>query len=545
MRRTAKAARRAMIAGGAAAVVVLAGCATPAAPERSTAAVDVVELTPAPAGELDRIAWAVSSEPASLDWIYNADNTTGSILANVCEGLLRLAPDLSLEPALAESFEHPDATTWVYTLRDGATFHDGSPLTADDVVFSLQRHLDPAAGSFWSGAFANVASITATGPLEVTVTLSAPDELFNAYMSSPAGVVERAATVQELGETYGTPQGGVNCIGPYEFESWDSGQSITLVRDDDYFDPELRAKTETVEFDIVRDPAAVVNGLLSGSLDGTWEVAPSAITRLSGSGVGTVYYGPSTQGYNAIVMDPTGPLADPVVREALSMVIDRQAIIDVAIAGAGQEQRAPAVPGTWGYERDAFQSAWDGIESATLDLDAAKELLATTTAPTEPIVLATTSAEAQTPVIGAEIQSAAAKIGLDVEISSVPVDQYYAVYTDAEARKGIDLYLTAWGTDFADPLQMYRYFETGNFYNFFGFSNPDYDALIAQAGTQSDPAERAASIIEAQRIVVDESLWIPLYAPYNTMFLNARATGAPASYVQLHSPWAAMIGAAG
>lgn len=545
MRRTAKAARRAMIAGGAAAVVVLAGCASPAAPERSSTAVEVVELTPAPAGELDRIAWAVSSEPASLDWIYNADNTTGSILANVCEGLLRLAPDLSLEPALAESFAHPDPTTWVYTLRDGATFHDGSPLTADDVVFSLQRHLDPAAGSFWSGAFANVDSITASGPLEVTVTLSAPDELFNAYMSSPAGVVERAATVQELGETYGTPQGGVNCIGPYEFERWDSGQSITLVRDDDYFDPELRAKTETVEFDIVRDPAAVVNGLLSGSLDGTWEVAPSAITRLSGSGVGTVYYGPSTQGYNAIVMDPTGPLADPVVREALSMVIDRQAIIDVAIAGAGQEQRAPAVPGTWGYERDAFQSAWDGIESATLDLDAAKELLATTTAPTEPIVLATTSAEAQTPVIGAEIQSAAAKIGLDVEISSVPVDQYYAVYTDAEARKGIDLYLTAWGTDFADPLQMYRYFETGNFYNFFGFSNPDYDALIAQAGTQSDPAERAASIIEAQRIVVDESLWIPLYAPYNTMFLNARATGAPASYVQLHSPWAAMIGAAG
>jgi peptide/nickel transport system substrate-binding protein len=203
------------------------------------------------------------------------------------------------------------------------------------------------------------------------------------------------------------------------------------------------------------------------------------------------------------------------------------------------------VPGTWGYERDAFQAAWDDIDSATLDLDAAKELLATTTAPTEPIVLATTSAEAQTPVIGAEIQSAAAKIGLDVEISSVPVDQYYAVYTDAEARKGIDLYLTAWGTDFADPLQMYRYFETGNFYNFFGFSNPDYDALIAQAGTQSDPAERAASIVEAQRIVVDESLWIPLYAPYNTMFLNARATGAPASYVQLHSPWAAMIGAAG
>lgn len=546
MRRTARTARKAMIAGGAVAIFALTACTSSAQPEQTDdAKIEVVELTPEATGELDKIAWAVSSEPASLDWIYNADNSTGSILANVCEGLLRLAPDLTLEPALAESFDHPDPTTWVYTLRDGVAFHDGSPLTAEDVVFSLNRNLDPEAGSFWSGAFANVAAIEATGPLEVTVTLTAPDELFNAYMSSPAGIVEHAATVQELGEEYGTPQGGVNCVGPYEFGSWESGQSITLVRDDDYFDEALRAKTETFEFAIVRDPAAVVNGMLSGSLDGTWDVSPASIDRLSSSGVGTVYYGPSTQGYNAIVMDPSGPLADPVVREALSMVIDRQAIIDVAIKGAGQEQRAPAVPGTWGYAQDTFQAAWDGIESATLDVEGAKELLATTDAPTEPIVLATTTAEAQTPVIGAEIQSAAAKIGLDVELKSIPVDQYYAVYTDAESRKGIDLYLTAWGTDFADPLQMYRYFETGNFYNFFGFSDPEYDALIARAGTQADPAERAQSLVEAQEIVVGQSLWIPLYAPYNTMFLNARATGTTASYVQLHSPWAARIGAAG
>ena len=243
-------------------------------------------------------------------------------------------------------------------------------------------------------------------------------------------------------------------------------------------------------------------------------------------------------------MDPTGPLADPVVRKALSMVIDRQAIIDVAIKGAGQEQRAPAVPGSWGYEREAFQAAWDAIETATLDIEGAKALLATTTLPTKPIVLSTTNADARSSLIGAEIQSAAAKIGLNVELKLVPADQYYAVYTDAAARKGVDLYLTGWGTDFADPLQMYRYFSTGNFYNFFGFSNPEYDALIEAAGSQSDPAARAKSIIEAQKIVVGEMLWIPLYAPYNTVFLNARATGTPASYMQLHAPWAAKIGAA-
>lgn len=541
MRRAITVAGRILIRGGAACGVALTAYTGIAGP---SFAVDLTDLTPAASGELDRIAWAVSSEPASLDWIRNADTATGSILANVCEGLLRLAPDMTLQPALAKSVEHPDATTWVYRLNEGVTFHDGSPLTAEDAVFSLKRNLDPQAGSFWSGAFAKVKSIEATGPLEVTVRLSAPDELFNAYMSSPAGVVEHAATVQKLGAQYGSPQGGVNCVGPYKFASWQSGQSITVERDDHYFNPELRAKTKTVEFNIVRDPAATVNGLLAGSLDGTWEVAPASIARLASSGVGTVYYGQSTQGYNAIVMDPTGPLADPVLRKALSMVINRKAIIDVAIKGAGQEQRAPAVPGTWGYAHDTFKAAWDGIESATLDIEGAKKLLATTKAPTRPIVLATTNAEAQSSVIGAEIQSAAAKIGLDVELKLVPSDQYYAVYTDAAARKGIDLYLTGWGTDFADPLQMYRYFKSGDFYNFFGFSNAEYDALIDKAGGQSDPAERAKSIVAAQKIVVDQALWIPLYAPYNTVFLNARATGTTASYVQLHSPWAARIGAA-
>lgn len=538
-------ARRVLIRGGAAVGVAFTAAFAGAQPGLAgDTAIAVVDLTPAPVGELDRIAWAVSSEPASLDWIRNADTATGSILANVCEGLLRLAPDLTLEPALAESFEHPDPKTWIYRLREGVTFHDGSPLTAEDVVFSLKRNLDPAAGSFWSGAFAKVAAIEATGPLEVTVRLSAPDELFNAYMSSPAGVVEHAATVERLGQQYGTPQGGVNCIGPYKFAGWQAGQSITVERDDSYFDPALRAKTGAVDFHFVRDPAATVNGLLAGSLDGAFEVAPASLARLAASGIGTVYYGRSTQGYNAIVMDPTGPLADPVVRKALSMVIDRKAIIDIAIKGAGEEQRAPAVTGTWGYEQVAFEAAWNDIASATLDIEGAKKLLATTKLPDRPIVLATTNAEAQSAVIGAEIQSAAAKIGLKVELKLFPSDQYYAVYTDAAARKGIDLYLTGWGTDFADPLQMYRYFKSGDFYNFFGFSNPEYDALIEKAGTEADPAARAKSIIAAQKIVVGETLWIPIYAPYNTLFLNARATGTTASYVQLHSPWAARIGAA-
>lgn len=542
--RTNTPARFAALAGAVLLAVGLAACSSGGGAPKPSSAAQLVDESPKAAGNLDRLTWAVSSEPATLDWIKDADTSTGTILANVCEGLMRLAPDLSIQPALAESVANPDPLTWVYRLHSGVTFHDGTPLTAADAAFSLQRNLDPAAGSFWGGAYVNVASIRATGPLEVTVKLKQPDALFNSYMSTPAGIVDSEASVKRLGASYGTPKGGVNCVGPYSFASWSPGQSITIVRDDHYFDAAHRAKTKTVEFDFVRDPSAVVNGLLSGSLDGSYEISPAALSRLSSSKAGHVYYGPSTQGYDAIVMNTKGPLGDPIVRKALSMVIDRSAIIKAAVGGAGAEQRAPAVPGSWGYAKSTFQKAWDDISTATFDVAGAKKLLATTTAPTAPIVVATTSSDATTPIIGAAIQAAAEKIGLKVQLRSIPADQYYAVYTDASARKGIDLYLTSWGTDFPDPLQIYQYFQTGNIYNFTGFSDPAYDALVNKAAGDSDPDTRAATVVQAQKIIVDQSLWIPLYAPYNTLFLSARATGAPASYVQLHAPWAASIGAA-
>ncbi|MFE2089199.1 ABC transporter substrate-binding protein [Streptomyces sp. NPDC059460] len=503
----------------------------------------VTALTPKASGPLDRITWAVTAEPTSFDWIYNASFETGQIMSNVCEGLLRLAPDLSLEPALAESFANPTPTTWVYKVRSGVTFHDGTPLTAEDVAFSLGRNLDAKAGSFWSGAYENVSSVKATGPLEVTVTLKQPDVLFNSYMSSPAGIVDSKATVTAKRKAYGTPGGGVNCVGPFSLGKWEKGQSMTLTRDDKYFDAARRAKAKEVVFRFVRDPAAMVNGLLSDSIDGSWFLPPSALKRLSTSGKGTVYYGKSTQGFNAIVMNTDGPLKDVRVRQALSMAIDRKGIIDAVISGAGEPQKAPAVPGSWGYAEKTYRSAWDGLKATEQDIEAAKKLVAEAGRPAKPIVVATTSAEAEVPVIGAEIQSAAKKIGLDVQIKAVPADQYNGVYTDKKAREGIDLYLTGWGTDFADPLQMYQYFQTDHFYNFSGFSDPKYDELVVKAGKTSDEEERAKLVTAAQQIVVDELVWIPLYAPYNTLFVNKRLTGTPASYMQLHYPWAADLGA--
>jgi peptide/nickel transport system substrate-binding protein len=113
----------------------------------------VFESTPA-AGRIESFTWNLGAgEPASLDWVRNYSESENIVQANLCEGLMRQNSDFSISPGLAESSDQPDPRTAVYRIRKGVTFWDGSPLTADDVVFSLSRHRDPASGSYWATPF--------------------------------------------------------------------------------------------------------------------------------------------------------------------------------------------------------------------------------------------------------------------------------------------------------------------------------------------------------------------------------------------------------
>lgn len=135
----------------------------------------------------------------------------------MCESLLRLNADFSLTPSLAESFENTDPLTWVYQIRQGVKFHDGTTMTADDVAASMSRHIDEAVGSSWYSVYQNVETIEKTGDWEVTVTTAIPDSQFNLAMGGSAGVIESAATLEELGPDYGNSTTGVNCNGPLRF----------------------------------------------------------------------------------------------------------------------------------------------------------------------------------------------------------------------------------------------------------------------------------------------------------------------------------------
>ncbi|MFC5792030.1 ABC transporter substrate-binding protein [Agromyces tardus] len=542
-RRSPRGIRFAVVAGLGAALA-LTGCTAAETDAGTDVEFELTDATAAPSGDIDSFTWSSYAEPYSLDYAYAFDYADNQVLSNICESLLRLNPDYTLAPGLAEAFAHPTPETWVYTIRDGVTFHDGTPLTAADVVASLRRHLDPAVGSSWYSVYQNVVSIEQTGEREVTVTESGPDSQFNLAMGGSAGVVESAATLAAAGADYGNSTGGVNCTGPFRLAEWKPGERITLERYDDYWDESLRAKAGEVEFLFMNDPNARVNAWKSGEVDGGWMVPVDAIGQLRDSGPGDVFFGLNTAVSSLIVSNLDGPLGDPNVRKALLMAIDREGLIRAASQGYGAVTNALTTESVWVEASDsAVTAAFDGLEEYPYDVAAAKQLIDDAGVAGEEIVFATAPISSDFSVIAQATVAAAQSIGLQARIETLTPNAYTTLFSDPAAREGIDLFFTQWYLSSPDPLEMYSVLRTGEFSNYGNWSNPEFDRVVNEAIATDDAAARSEQTAEAQRIANAELPWLPLAENPMTLWMNDRITGVAPSIAFLYYPWAATIGA--
>lgn len=546
-RRTALAAATALIlAAGAAACGGKAGSSgakTTASGSNTAAGRTSYQLTAdtgTPKGDLDSFTWSVFAEPPSLDYTQAFDYPPNQVLANVCESLLRWNPDLTTAPGLATEWKNTDPKTWVFTIRDGVKFHDGTTLTADDVVASLSRNLDPSAASVWANQYRNVDKIEKTGPLQVTVRLKSPDSTFLEYMAASPGTVESAATLTADGKDYGGPGKGVNCTGPFAFDSWQPGQSIVLKRFDGYWDPALKAHSKQVKFVFIVDPTARVNAFQTGEVDGGWMIPPGSFSQLAPN----VYFGKSTMVADEVVANLGGPLGDPRVRQALLMATDRKGIVNAGDGGVGEVAASLVSADNWNNAPDAEKTAGTtGLPSYPYGKAKVKALAQQAGVHGQEVVIATSPLDTQTTIITQAIAQACTDIGLTPKIDTIAADKYTALFTDPAARKGIDLFLTFWYTSVTDPLDMYSSLETGALSNYGGYSNKDFDAAFEQAVASYDPAERARAAQRAQQIALTELPWLPLYDEPVSVYLGSKITGLKPSIDYLYYPWAAEIGA--
>ncbi|MEY9936535.1 ABC transporter substrate-binding protein [Streptacidiphilus sp. MAP5-3] len=498
----------------------------------SAAAYQLTADTPPSKGDLKSFTWSLYAEPTSLDYAQSFDYPPNTVLANVCEGLLRWNPDLTVSPGLATSYANPTPTTWVYTIRSGVHFHDGTLLTADDVVASLRRNLDPSVNSVWAYPFRNVKSVEKTAPMQVTVQLTRPDSTFNKYMAASPGTVESAATLAKDGSSYGNPTDGVNCTGPFSFASWKPGQSITLKRFAGYWDPSLRAKAGQVTFVFLPDSTARVNAFETGEVDGGWMLPPDSYGQLASSSAGRLYFGQNTTVADEVVNNLKGPLGNAKVRQALLMAIDRQGIIKAGVSGVGDVADSLVTRNNWsGVPQSTLDGLLKDLPGYPYDPTKAKALAASAGVRGQQVVIATSPLDSQTTIITQAVAQAATAIGLKPVIDTVSADKYTA------------LFLTFWYTSITDPLDMYTSLETGAYSNYGNWSDPQFDAAVNQAVGAYDPATHAAATARAQQIAMEQLPWLPLYTTPVSVFLGNRVTGVKPSIDYLYYPWAAEIGA--
>jgi peptide/nickel transport system substrate-binding protein len=535
--------------GAASVVAVLAaGCAggAPAgAPGEAVAEqVQHVSSTPPATGPLENATWFMSKEPVTLD-LDNSGATSQSslIMANVCERLLQLQPDLTVQPHLASSYEWRTPTTLVFQIRPGVTFHDGAPLTADDVVWSLQQHA--AEDSSEADEYVNVTGIEKTGDAEVTVTLSQPDAVLLEALAGDAGVVVQRATVEAQGADFGTPSGRDACSGPFTVGEWRSGEEVVLRKAADYWNPERAAKTDEVTFRWAADDA-IVNSLTTGAATGAYLETISSATQLVGGTTTTVSQGPDTRVWNLMVTE-RGGLTDVRLRQALSLALNRDGISRAGFAGLAPPWSEPVGSGAWGYERERFEAAHAELRGSPAnpsdaDLQAARDLVAQVGA-TEPIVVATDGSAIRNVLAGAVVD-AAGKIGLEASQIQIPTAQYSGYYASAELRGQADLFADDYFISKNDPVGFYKNGASDSTVQWV-LDDPEFDALIQQGRAALDDGARADTAIEMAKRWEAAMPWIPAVLSPNTLALASGATGVPASGCYRYYPWAADLGAAG
>ncbi|MFD3873333.1 ABC transporter substrate-binding protein [Streptomyces sp. NPDC058623] len=548
--RTLRSLRTRLTSRAAMATAVLTSCALLAAcsgppKDGSGGGVTDVKLsatTPEARGEIDSFTWAVYAEPPTLDYTVAFDYPQNTVLSNVCESLMRWTPGLTTEPGLARQASNPDPTTWVYDLRPGVRFHDGKEMTADDVVFSLGRQTDPDNAAAWAQVFQNVTSITKSGPLQVTVELKQPDSQFHQYMATAAGVVASKATIEAAGKDYGTT-GGLGCSGPFQLGTWNKGQSIELERFDGYWG--TKAKSKKAVLRILTDPSARTNALLSGEADGGYLIPTESYARLRGSGAGTLFFGEGLSTVNVNITNMKGPLGDLRVRQALSLALDRSGFVKAGLGGAGTVTNSLTTRAAWAAAPErTLRTAFDSLPPTGQDIEKAKALIKEAGASGKTLTVATSSIGQDVSLLATAVQAAGTQIGLDIQLKTIAPNAFTALFTDPQAREGIDMFPLTYYDSITDPLDLLTNFKTGAYLNFAGYSDPEYDRLVDEAAAVYPTEQRLDIEAKLQNHASGRLLWIPVAEWPTALFMNKRITGAPTTISYMYYPWAADVGAA-
>jgi peptide/nickel transport system substrate-binding protein len=334
------------------------------------------------------------------------------------------------------------------------------------------------------------------------------------------------------------------CTGAYKLKSFVPGVGVTAVANTSYWNPAVKPLVGSIILKGVASDTSLTSGLLTGAIQGTYTSGGlSTLPQLESNSAVSIYKGQGWSTDAFIVSSTKGVLGDVRVREALSMALNRNAIISDVFKGAGLLPRWLANPGVFGYGKSVFDKAYNASPVMSQNIAGARKLVKEAGATGKTLTIGTSSQIANIAEETGAYQAAAQAIGLKTALKSVSAQNYINFFIDPKARAGIDGFLTVNYGDYADPAALLATLvQPGGSQNYDNFNDPKIISLLSQARSTADPNARAALVAKAEERAAAELPWIPDVQPVNIMILAKNLTGATASFAYMFAPWANSLG---
>lgn len=443
--------------------------------------------------------------------IHNHGNiSTEAVHVNLFNYLIKKDKDQNKIPDLATSWEQIDATTWRFHLREGVKFHNGDPFTAADVKFTLERVAKDNKLVEYPN-YKQIKEVKIVDDHTVDIVTNGPDPILLSRLSRVGSSMLPSKYIQEKGWDYFLqhPIG----TGPYQFSQWIKDDRLELVKNPNYFGGQ--PKWDKLVFRVVPEDSTRVSELLTGGVDLAINIPPTDLERINNNaGTHTIQFPVNRVMSLGIRMTPGTPLADPRVREAIDLAIDRQEIIDNLLGGAGTPTRTVVSPGNFGAQENLYKQN-------VHDKERAKALLAEAgySGGFEVTLSSASGRNLKDRETAEFIASKLGEIGIKVKLDISDWSTFSQKYA---SKKVGELFLYGYGNSLYDASLSLNILKSTSAKGLTDYNNPEVDKLIDEAEKNANLKEREKQYQQIQDIVAKDRPYIYLFQLKTNYGVNER-----------------------
>ncbi len=494
-------------------------------------------ITAPPEGGVFRRLW---SDPPTMDPHLTSDTTSAGIVVEVFSGLVALDTDLKLVPDIAESWSIDDGVVYTFKLREGVTFHNGTPVTAHDFKWSMERAANPETASpvadtylndlkgfddYVEGRASEIVGITVIDDLTLQLTIDAPVAYFLAKMSYPTAFVVDRETVETGGSDWWVDD--AVGTGPFKVREYRIGDRLILERFAEYYrEP---AKVDVIHMNLAGGQSMAMYDNDEIDITGVGLFDLDAVLDESDPRNKDLRVAPPGFDISYIGFNPTRPPFDDVrVRQALNHAVNKELIARDVLSNLVYPAYGILPPDFPGYNPDLVGLRYDPDKAQRLMAESKYGAFLTRVDPDSPhyasaqdYLEGVSGSPDDLPRITLSVPGTGGTVGLDVEVIlqmwrqvlgvEVDIEQVeWATFLDDLDRKKFQAYTSGWQADYPDPQDFLDIlFHTDSGINHSNYSNPAVDAVLEEARTEPDPARRIELYHQAEQMIVNDAAWLP------------------------------------